>query len=154
MNNLKILILGFLGAGLFHFLRLNTINDSFAQKNDKFLSIQNINLVDKNGKTRMQLGLMNDGSPGIWLFDSKGIVRLNLGLYADGSAVYGIQDKNGQMIQLTRSFGENEAPLSIYKHNGTDVMIIGLNPTDLTPFIMNYDHARKKNIQFGKYDGP
>lgn len=154
MNNLKIIFLGFLGAAIFHLIRTSSIQDTQAAKNDKIIIAEGINLIDKHGKTRISLGFSSENSPSIWLFDDNGVARLNMGLYSDGSAVYGIQDKKGQMIQLTRSYGENEAPLSIYKHNGNDAMIIGLNPTDLTPFVMSYDLSHKKNVQFGKYDGP
>jgi hypothetical protein len=148
------IIFGFIGALIFNLFTPNVKQEKTATQNVNTLNINTLNIVDKNGRSRIKIGLSNEDSPAIWFFDQNGVTRLNLGLYADGSGVYGIQDKMGNMIQLTRSFGENEVPLTIFKHKGTDSMIIGLNPSDLTPFLMNYDENHQRKIQFGKYDGP
>jgi hypothetical protein len=118
------------------------------------LSVRQLNLVDDAGRVRAQLAFAKEGAPGLWLMDEKGVARANLGLYGDGTGYFGLQDAQGRMIELLRSFGPREAPLLIFKHAGRDMMITGLNPGAApTPFLMSYE-AGKKKVHFGTYEGP
>lgn len=153
MQNIKMIFWGFLGALMFHFVQINFFPSANAVES-KVISASSFNLVDSQGKLRGQFGFSKEGPPGFWLMDEKGTSRLAMGLYTDGTAHFGLQDRQGQMIQLMRSFGSQEAPLLIFKHNGADAMIMGLNPGDVSPFVMHYDTQRKRKLEFGKYDGP
>lgn len=153
MQNLKIVFLGFLGAFLFHLAQTHLLPEAFASSAKK-ITASGFDLVDSQGRLRAQLAFSKDGPPGFWLMDEKGTARLAMGLYPDGTAHYGLQDKNGRMIQLARSFGAQEAPLLIFKTEGSDSMIMGLNPGDQTPFLMRYEKDRKRSLEFGKYEGP
>lgn len=150
MQNLKIILLGFLGAFIFH-----VANNQLAigSSQSKIITAEGFNLVDSNGKLRGQLAIAKEGPPGLWLMDDKGVARAIIGLYQDGSAYYGLQDKNGAMIQLARSVGEDETPLLIFKRKGADSMIMGLNPADKMPFLMKYEADHKRTHIFGKSDG-
>jgi hypothetical protein len=111
--------------------------------------------VDTKGRLRAQLALAKEGSPGLWLMDEKGTARLNAGIYPDGTSYLGLQDKDGQMIELMRSWGPKESPLLIFKQSGQNRMITALNPApDSVPFLITYDSKHARNLHFGKYDGP
>lgn len=153
MQNLKAVVFGFVGAFLFYTFQVRFISSAEAVQ-EKVLSAQRFDLVDKNGKLRAQLGFAKEGPPGFWIMDEKGTPRVVMGLYPDSTGHIGIQDKQGQMIQLVRSYGPDEVPFSIFKHRGSDAMIIGLNSGNQTPFLMYYDKDRKKKLNFGIYDGP
>lgn len=145
---------GMVGAFFFSFVRLGLFPKVFA-KTDEVVSASVFNIVDSQGRVRGQIGLSKEGSPGIWFMDAKGVARVSAGVYPDDSGYIGLQDKNGQMIQLMRSFGVKEAPLLIFKNAGADMMITGLNPgSEILPFLMTYEKDRSKKIHFGKYDGP
>ncbi len=148
--------MGILGAASFKIIEHMTLSTAMATSPNQVLTATTINLVDSKGKIRMQIGFAKEAeSPAIWLFDKKGVARLNLGLYEDETAFVGLQDKSGQMVQLLRSFGANEAPLHIYKNKGADKMIMGLNPgASLSPFVMYYDKSNQRTLQFGQYEGP
>ncbi len=64
------------------------------------------------------------------------------------------QDKNGLMIQLMRSIGTSESPILIFKNNGQDRMILGLNSIQTNPFFVTYDKTQKKKIHTDFSDGP
>jgi hypothetical protein len=153
MQNLKLIFFGFIGAFLFHVFKDQFISTAQA-KDEKIMTATGFNLVDSQGRLRAQLGFAKEGPPGLWLMDEKGVARVVLGLYPDGTGHYGLQDKSGRMIQLARSFGNEESPLLIFKHQGQDSMLMGLNPTDQIPFLMYYDKARTRKLEFGKYKGP
>jgi hypothetical protein len=152
MKQLKLIFWGFLGALLFQVVK-DLIPNAGANE-EKVISASAFNLVDKQGKIRGQWGFAKEGPPGFWIMDEKGIARIVMGLYPDGTAHLGLQDKQGRMIQLARSFGPDEAPLLIFKHQGMDSMILGLNPGDKKPFLMHYEKDRKRKLEFGNYEGP
>lgn len=152
MQNLKIIFLGFLGAFIFH-LAKDQIAVGNSNQSNKIITAAGFNLVDSKGRLRGQLALAKEGPPGLWLMDERGVARAIIGLYADGSSYYGLQDKNGAMIQLARSVGSDETPLLIFKRQGADSMIMGLNPSDKMPFLMRYEADKKRTHLFGKSDG-
>jgi hypothetical protein len=152
MQNLKIIFLGFLGAFIFHIAN-NQLAIGNSNQTNKIITAAGFNLVDSSGTLRGQLAIAKEGPPGLWLMDDKGVARAIIGLYQDGSAYYGLQDKNGAMIQLARSVGEDETPLLIFKRKGSDSMIMGLSPADKMPFLMKYESDRKRTHLFGKSDG-
>ena len=121
---------------------------------DIVVSAQRIDLTDPQGRLRIQIGFSKEGPPGIWLMDEKGVARLAFGLYNDGTGHMGIQDKNGQMVQLLRTFGSQEAPLLIFKNQGQDRMILGLNSGTIDPFFISYAKDRKKKVYSEFGDGP
>ena len=153
MQNIKALVFGFVGAFLFHTLQVQLFPVAQAGA-DKVVTAQRFDLVDKSGKLRGQWGFAQEGPPGFWLMDEKGIARVVMGLYPDGSGHMGLQDKQGQMIQLARAFGSDEVPFLIFKHKGSDSMIMGLNSGDQAPFLMHYEKDRKRKLEFGIYNGP
>ena len=130
---------GFLGAWLFQLTRPAVSSDAFAVAAGP-ISATRIDLVDAHGKLRAQLGMSKEGPPGMWFMDEKGVVRIAMGLYEDGTSHFGLQDKDGNMIQLMRSAGANEAPLLIFKNKATDRMILGLNG-NLEASFVSYDKA-------------
>jgi hypothetical protein len=154
MNQIKVVLLGFLGAALFHLIENYAVSKAFAASDQGAVLARELSIIDANGKVRIQVGLGKDGQPGIWFFDEAQKVRLNAGLYPDGTAFVGLQDKDQRMTQLMRSFGPGESPLLIFKNKGQDSLILGLNPKDQTPFTMYYDKSGKRNFSFGTYDGP
>jgi hypothetical protein len=97
----------------------------------------------------MQLGFSKAGLPGVWIMDEKGTPRLLMGPYEDQTAYLGLQDKKGRMIQLLRSVGAAETPLLIFKHQGADRYMTGLDRT-AKPFLMHEDTAGRKHV-FGTY---
>lgn len=114
-----------------------------------------VNLVDDTGKLRAQLAISKEGSPGLWIMDKQGVGRVNLGVYPDDTGFIVLNDAKGLAIQILRSFGPQESPLHIFKAQGRDLMIQGLNPAaDRTPFSFYYDEKNTRKFQFGKYSGP
>lgn len=145
---------GFLGAFLFSVFRESVVPTAAANR-EQVLSASGFNLVDGQGRLRAQLGFAKEGPPGFWIMDEKGVARMIFGLYSDGTSYFGLQDKQGQMIELMRSFGPAEAPLLIFKNQGQDMMITGLNPTSQPlPFLMTYEAGHQRKMHFGKYEGP
>jgi len=118
------------------------------------LRASRFDLVDGSGRVRAQLGFSHEGPPGLWMLDEKGTARVVLGLYGDQTAYFGLQDARGQMVELMRSYGSEEAPLLIFKNRGADKMLVGLDPAGKpVPFLMSYDDGRR-NVHFGAYHGP
>lgn len=147
------LVFSFFGAWLFFKLEMSPLAKASASY--PILQASRIDLLDANGKVRAQIGFSGEKSPALWFFDTNGKARMNLGVYGDGSAFLSLQDKSELSIQLLRSFGSPEMPLHIYKSSGSDQMIQGLNPgAGNEPFLMFYDKNRKRQLSFGKYDGP
>ncbi len=157
MQAWKIMLLSFVGSilGMWTYSKLEISAMPRAGAASPVIQASRIDLVDDGGKVRAQIGFGGERSPAIWFFDVNGKARMNLGLYGDGTAFVSLQDKRELSIQLLRSFGGNEMPLHIFKSSGSDQMIQGLNPGGQNePFVMYYDKARKRNLDFGKYDGP
>jgi hypothetical protein len=118
------------------------------------ITASEIRLVDSRGRMRAQFGTSGEGTPGFWMYDSNNVVRFTYGLYQDNSSYLGLQDERGQMIELMRSYGPKGSPLLIFKQNGQDRMITGLNPVnEPEPFLMSYENGQKK-VHFGSYGGP
>jgi hypothetical protein len=150
---LLMMLCGFAGAFVFSIAREVLIPRAFAAP-DRVVTASAFQLTDARGKLRAQLAFAKEGPPGLWLMDEKGTARAIIGLYPDGSAHIGLQDERGQMIQLMRSYGPKGTPLHIFKLDGQDKMITGLNPgADPVPFLMSYEQGKKK-VHFGQYEGP
>lgn len=145
-------VFGFLGAWLFQTVQIQLFGQAYASA-EKVVSATRFDLVDSSGKLRAQLGMAKEGSPGFWIMDDKGIARIAMGLYPDGTSHIGLQDRNGAMIQLMRSFGSSEAPLLIFKNKGQDKMILGMN-NNIEPFFISFDKTQTKKIHSGFADGP
>lgn len=152
------IVCGFVGALLF--TKLNPVgalaSSQHIESTQGVVTAKGFNLVDGNGRLRAQLGFAKEGQvPGLWVMDDKGVARIIMGLYADNTSYFGLQDAQGQMIELMRSFGSQEAPLLIFKNKGQDKMITGLNPgSNPIPFLMSYDANGTKQVHFGTYEGP
>lgn len=147
-------VFGFIGAALFSLVRVSVFSPA-AAKTEQTLTASSFNLVDGKGRLRGQLAVTKEGVPGLWLTDEKGVARGIFGLYEDGTGYLGLQDAQGRMIQLMRSFGAQESPLLIFKNQGQDMMITGLNPgREVVPFLMSYEKGRTRKVHFGKYEGP
>lgn len=115
------------------------------------ISTQSLELVDKTGHRVLLLTTTAAGSPGIWLFDRAGKSRLNLGLYEDGNPFMVLNDTSEQAVQVLRSVGENNSPVLVLKSQGQDRVIMGLNfDATQNPFLV-YDQKGKKTAVFGKY---
>ncbi len=152
-TEIRSLVFGFLGAAFFHFSHPFFI-ESAGAKDHNVLTVSGLNLVDSQGRLRVQVGFAKEGPPGMWFLDEKGKARIAMGLYPDGTSHFGLQDKQGQMIQLMRSIGAEESPLLIFKNRGQDKMIMGLNQVEQAPFLLSYEKDRKRKMIFGNYDGP
>ena len=144
------ILLGFLGAFLFQIIKPLVIPPSLATPTSHVLKLSGINLVDAKGRIRIQLGFSKEGPPGIWLLDEKGTARLIMGLYEDQTSYLGLQDKNGLMIELMRSVGPKETPLLIFKHQGQDKMITGLDSSAKS--FLQYEEMGKTRMLFGTYE--
>lgn len=146
------MLFGFLGAWLFEATRPGISNDANAASAG-VVSATRVDLVDNKGRLRAQLGFSKEGPPGFWIMDEKGVPRIAMGLYPDGTSHFGLQDKDGNMIELMRSTGADEAPLLILKNKGSDKIIFGLN-SGLEASLISYDKSGKKKIHQGFADGP
>ena len=102
------ILFGFLGAFLFTVMREAKFPAAQA-KPGEVIKASDFRLVDGQGKVRARLAFSEEGTPGLWFFDEKGVARVNLGIYSDGTSYFGLQDAQGQMIELMRSFGPKEA---------------------------------------------
>lgn len=147
------IVSSFLGAFLFHYFQFGIGSEAKAG-GQKVITATQIDLVDSQGRLRAQLGFSKEGPPGLWIMDERGVARIAMGLYPDGTSHIGLQDKNGLMIQLLRSIGPSESPLLILKNKGQDRMIMGLNSSQVEPFLISYDKNQKKKIYSGFADGP
>ena len=127
-----------------------------AERRGPIVNARGINLIDSQGRLRAQIGFAKGGdAPGIWLMDEKGVARAIMGLYEDDSGYFGIQDATGAMSELMRTFGPKHSPLLIFKKDGEDAMIQGLNPTATQePFLFSYERDRRRKMIFGAYEGP
>lgn len=148
-KNLQIIFLGFVGAMLYQLVHSFVNQPSWAKPQATHITATGIDIVDAQGRIRMQLGFSKEGPPGFWIMDAKGVPRFVAGLYHDETSYLGLQDKNGLMIELMRSVGSDETPLLIFKNKGSDKMITGLN-SKAEAFLMYYQNGSQKDY-FGKY---
>lgn len=158
------MLFGILGALIFQLVWFSGNNPQLSNTNSSnsvqqqqnisanVISARQFNLFDSNGRLRAQLAFAKQGPPGFWIMDERGTARIAMGLYEDGTSHIGLQDKDGNMIELLRSIGSDEAPLLIFKNRGADRMILGLN-SSLNPFHITYENGEKKKY-LGTNDGP
>lgn len=150
MRHLTTLFLGFLGAAIFHISLGQLAPQAIAGKQD-IVSARAFHLTDSNGRKRMTLGFSKEGPPAFWMFDPQGKARISIGMYRDGTGYIGLQDQNNQMTQLLRSYGAKQTPLHIFKINGQDKMILGLNPNSTEPFLTKYPNGKPAENLFGSF---
>ena len=145
------LLAGFAGGVLSHYLT-DFFQPSVANAaSQEVLQAKEFQLV--NGEGRITGRWTNcDGAPCFNLYDPEGRVRLQVGLYNDGLPLVGLFNNRFEAKALLRLFGNEDAPVLIFKNNNQDRLIVGLNlSTGDDPFIVYFDQAGQKHLQFGDY---
>ncbi len=117
-----------------------------AEAKENIVSAQTFQLVDASGRRKILMASTADGSPAIWFFDKNGKSRLNLGLYEDGNPFVVLNDQNELAVQILRSVGNENAPVLVMKSKGQDRMILGLYSGTLSdPSFVYYDAQGTKH---------
>jgi len=96
------------------------------------MSATSYELRGPNGKTAAMLAMSPNGSPGLWLMDPEGRPRMSLGLYPENDFTPGLvlTDEKGEAVGLFRMAGPNHSPVVVFKADGSDRMILGLDMND------------------------
>ena len=124
----------------------------FAQAQDEDeISVQRLTVKAGNGQSKIQLGTTSGGAPAMWFIDQNGKSRINLGLYEDGNAFIVLNDDQEQAVQIFRTVGGNRAPVAVFKSKGQDRMVMGLDFNNGEPFLTYYDNSGSKTKVFGNY---
>lgn len=137
---------GYLGSLLFQGTHPQSSRNIAAANNGETLRATQFELVDRTGKMRAELALGDGGSPGLFFFDSKGRNRLVLGIYPPSESEYPLvvlNDSHGNAAEILRLFGNNESPVLVQKNKGEDRAVMGLNPENLNPFLVYFNHGKK-----------
>lgn len=145
------LLFGLLGGLLGSWLwgaRTTGGDTSSASVQRNSISAQDIQLVDGNGRRRIQLAISKEGGPGLFFFDSQGKVRLVLGVYppAEGELPFLVlNDSDQNAAGLFRLVGSSQVPFLIFKNKGQDRAILGLSErTPETIFLSGSSGAGRK----------
>lgn len=92
-----------------------------------------------------------EGMPCMNLYDTQGKVRLQAGVYGDGMPFVGLFDAGFQAKGLFRLAGNDDAPVLVFKRNGQDRIILGMDLADATePFLSYVDASGQRHLVFGK----
>ncbi|HTT09340.1 MAG TPA: hypothetical protein VMG60_00460 [Burkholderiaceae bacterium] len=113
-----------------------------------------IDLVDGTGRVRAQLAVAADGASGLFFFDTAGRNRLVLGTYSKAENEYPtivLNDTQQHAAGIFRLFGSKETPVVVFKHDGQDRSIYGLNPASTEPFLVRYSNTGSKDRTFGDF---
>jgi len=117
------------------------------------LSARSLELVDATGRRRILMALTDSGTPAIWFFDRNGKSRLNLGLYEDNNPFVVLNDENEQAMQILRTVGNKSAPVLVMKSKGQDRTVLGLNfGSTPDPFLVYYDAQGTKKTVYGNFE--
>ncbi|GEM_PF-5448907 len=117
-----------------------------AEASAETLSTQSLQIVDASGRRRILMTTTAGGSPAVWFFDKNGKSRLNLGLYEDDNAFVVLNDPNEQAVQILRTVGGNNTPVLVMKSKGQDRMILGLySGAASEPTFLYYDAQGAKH---------
>jgi hypothetical protein len=125
-----------------------------APAQQKLITATEIRLLDGAGRVRAELALAGDGDPALFFFDREGRNRMNLGLYSpsEGELPFIVlNDTNLRAAGIFRLFGPKQTPVVVFKHEGQDRSIYGLNPTSTDPFIVNMAPGGSKTHVFGNW---
>ncbi len=121
-------------------------------KAGEVLSARSLELVDVAGRRRILMALTDSGTPAIWFFDRNGKSRLNLGLYEDNNPFIVLNDANAQAVQILRTVGDKSAPVLVMKSKGQDRTVLGLNfGSAPDPFFVYYDAQGTKKTVYGNF---
>jgi len=122
-------------AGAFAALLLASATAARAQS----FSATSYELRGPNGKTAALLAMAPNGTPGLWLMDPEGRPRLVLNLYPENDYApgFGMNDEQGRAVGLFRMAGPNHSPVLVFKSDGQDRMVLGLdmNEAGRAPFL-------------------
>jgi hypothetical protein len=103
------------------------------------ISADSFELRGPNGRRAALIAMAPNGSPGIWLMDPQGRPRLELGLYPENDFTPGVvlNDEQGRAAGLFRMAGPNHSPVLVFKADGQDRMVQGLdmNEPSRAPFL-------------------
>lgn len=110
-------------------------------------------LVDGEGRLVGQWTLSREGTPALWLFDANGKARLNMGLYEDGNPGLVLNDSDGATAKgLFRLAGQGNAPVLVFKNGGRDRIILGMDlPTGDNPGMVYFEKSGNRKGVFGNY---
>ena len=152
---LAISVSGFVfGHMLSQRISLSILNAEASQQNVLVvdtLKAKNIEVIGSDNRKLVSLGTSGENSAGIWFFDRNGRSRLNLGLYGDGNAMIVLNDEKEMAVQILRTFGPKNSPVLVMKNDGRDRIVMGLNPGTQDPFLVHYDNKGKKEKVFGDF---
>ena len=141
------LVLGHSGVGA-------GISPASAASAQDMISASRIRMLDASGRTRAELAMAPDGAPALFFYDTRGRNRLVLGLYSPAESEYPfvvLNDTHNEAAGIFRLFGGLETPVVVLKNKGADRSILGLNPTTIEPFLVNYSTDHKKTAVFGSF---
>lgn len=110
-----------------------------AEAKSDALSVQSLQIVDAAGKRRILMTTLADGNPAIWFFDRNGKSKLNLGLYEDDNAFVVLNDGNEQAVQILRTIGGENSPVLVQKSGGQDKVILRVDGAPAEPSFVYYD---------------
>jgi len=114
-------------------------------------------LIGPDGKLAAQLGMAKEGAPCLWLMDNQGRARLNLCLYPENGFAPGVvlMDEKGEAAGLFRLAGIHQSPVLVFKSNGGDRMMMGLdiNEPAQDPFLTIVGQAGNKLTSLGQENG-
>lgn len=103
------------------------------------ISATSYELRGPNGKAALMIAMAPNGSPGLWFMDPEGRARMSLGLYPENDFTPGLvlTDEKGQAVGLFRMAGPNHSPVLVFKSDGHDRMVMGLDMNDAgrAPFL-------------------
>jgi len=93
----------------------------------KEVRAKDFRLVDKDGRTRADLGLLADGSPALTFFDKDRKARVLLGVANDGSPILLFFDKDGKRRAGLTTSAAGGPDLKLSDKDGKPRAILGLS---------------------------
>jgi len=114
-----------------------------------------LTLFTAEGRRYLQITKGTDGqSSAVFFMDGKGRSRMELGLYEDGLPSVALEGENHTVKALLRMAGVNQSGVLVFKDKqNRDRMILGLDMSaaDEQPFLVTFDPAGHKKVIFGRY---
>jgi len=127
-QSIKILFFVVLSGGVICSLLLDTFRYSSTKaqetgRYEKAILANQIQIVDKNGNSRISLSVLSDGSPDITLFNTRNQKAIRLGMYSDGSPVIQVYDGNGKVRIELVVLQEKNPLITVYDREGRSLWV-------------------------------